>query len=135
VSPQYLSVERERSTANQQEELVRAEIAKQAAEFEKEKLKLEGEGQKLKLIEIALGQKEQAKVLGEERVMQLQALDKILQAAVKNPDIVKVPSVQVSGQGNSGSLEGAAAVLGSSNLISTMRNISAPVKPSPAANQ
>ncbi|KAG1658088.1 hypothetical protein GQR58_023133 [Nymphon striatum] len=134
---QRIAVERERSTANQQEELVRAEIAKQAAEFEKEKLRLEGEGQKLKLIEIALGQKEQAKVLGEERVMQLQALDKILQAAVQNPDIVKVPSVQVSSQSGSGSLEGAAAVLGSSNLINTMKNLSAPTsqKMPAAANQ
>ena len=133
---QRIAVERERSTANQQEELVKAEIAKQAAEFEKEKLRLEGEGQKLKLIEIALGQKEQAKVLGEERVMQLQALDKILQAAVKNPDIVKVPSVQVTGSGT-GSLEGAAAVLGSSNLINTMKNLSSPMtqKTPAAANQ
>lgn len=132
---QRIAVERERSTANQQEQLVRAEIAKQAAEFEKEKLKLEGEGQKLKLIEIALGQKAQVQVLGQERVMQLQALEKILEAAVKNPDIVKVPTVQVSNQGGSGSLEGAAAILGASNLINTMRNLSAPTPTPAAANQ
>jgi len=133
---QRIAVERERATANQQEELVRAEISKQAAEFQKEQLKLEGEGQKLKLMEIALGQKAQAQVLGEERVMQLQALDKILKAAVQNPAIVKVPAVQVSGQAG-GSLEGAAAVLGSSNLMQTMRNLSHPVTPPglPAANQ
>ena len=119
---QRIAVERERSTANQQEELVRAEISKQAAEFQKEQLRLEGEGQKLKLMEIALGQKAQAQVLGEERVMQLQALDKILKAAVQNPDIVKVPQVQVSSQGG-GSLEGAAAVLGSSNSVKTIFTI------------
>lgn len=123
---QRIAVERERSTANQQEELVRAEIAKQAAEFQKEQLRLEGEGQKLKLMEIALGQKAQVAVLGEERVMQLQALEKMLKAATQNPEIVKVPMVQVTGQG-AGSYEGAAAVLGASNLIQTMKNLSKPV--------
>ncbi len=129
---QRIAVERERATANQQDELVKAEISKQAAIFHKEQLKLEGEGQKLKLMEIALGQKAQVQVLGEERVMQLQALDKILKAAVQNPDIVKVPTVQVSGQ-SAGSLEGAAAVLGSSNLIQTMKNLSAPANAQPKA--
>lgn len=118
---QRISVERERATADQQSTLVAAEIAKQAASHKKQQLQLEGEGEKLKLTEIAKGQQAQADVLGKDRAMQLQALEKALAAAITNPDIVKVPTVQVSGSG--AGLEGAAAVLGASNLIETMRSI------------
>jgi len=111
----------ERATADQQSTLVEAEIAKQAAKHRKEQLRLEGEGEKLKLTEIAKGQKAQADVLGKERAMQLQALEKALAAAVENPDIVKVPMVLVNG--SSGAYEGAAAILGASNLIETMKGI------------
>ncbi len=116
-----ISVERERATADQQHELVAAEIQKQAAVHRKEQLKLEGEGEKLKLTEIAKGQKALADVLGQDRAMQLQALEKALQAAVINPEIVKVPLVQVSGTGSG--FEGAAAVLGSSNIIQMMSGL------------
>ena len=118
---QRISVERERATADQQSTLVAAEIAKQAATHRKQQLQLEGEGEKLKLVEIAKGQQAQAEVLGKERAMQLQVLEKALAAAVTNPAIVKVPTVQV--MGSSGGYEGAAAVLGASNLIETMRGI------------
>lgn len=73
---------------------VAAEIAKQAASYKKSQLQLEGEGQKLKLTEIAKGQQARANVLGKERVMQLQALEKTLDAAVKNPALVKIPTVR-----------------------------------------
>lgn len=116
-----ISVERERATADQQSELVKAEILKKAAIHKKEQLRLEGEGEKLKLTEIAAGQRAQAEVLGKERALQLQALTLALDAAVKNPDIVKVPTVQVSG--GSAGYEGAAAILGASNLIQTMKGL------------
>lgn len=118
---QRISVERERATADQQSTLVAAEIAKQAAAFKKSQLQLEGEGEKLKLVEIAKGQQAQADVLGKDRAMQLQALEKALDAAVKNPDIVKIPTVQV--MGGAGGYEGAAAVLGASNIIETMKGL------------
>lgn len=118
---QRINVERERATADQQAQLVAAEIAKQAAAHKKQQLKLEGEGEKLKLTEIAKGQQAQANVLGKERAMQLQALEKALNAAVANPEIVKIPTVQVLGSGSG--YEGAAAVLGASNLIESMRGI------------
>lgn len=118
---QRIAVERERATANQQAELVKAEIAKQAASFKKGQLQLEGEGEKLKLMEIARGQKAQADVLGKDRAMQLQALEKALDAATKNPQIVKVPTVQV--QGSQGGFEGAAAILGASNIIKMMQGL------------
>ena len=110
-----ISVERERATADQQQILVAAEIAKKAASFKKDQLRLEGEGERLKLTEIARGQKAQADVLGKDRALQLQALTLALDAAVQNPAIVKVPNVLVSGQGSS--LEGAAAILGASTLV------------------
>ena len=113
-----ISVERERATADQQNTLVRAEIKKQAAAHRMEQLRLEGEGQKLKLMEIAKGQQALANVLGKDHAMQLQALEKALEAATDNPDLVKVPVVQVNGS-DSG-YEGAAAVLGASNIVQMM---------------
>ncbi len=110
-----ISVERERATADQQKVLVAAEIAKKAAGHKKEQLRLEGEGERLKLTEIARGQKAQADVLGKDRALQLQALTLALDAATQNPAIVKVPTVMVSGEGSS--LEGAAAILGASTLV------------------
>ena len=123
---QRIAVERERATADQQGQLVKAEIAKQAAKHRKRQLQLEGEGEKLKLIEIAKGQQAQANVLGKERAMQLQALEKTLDAAIKNPAIVKVPTVLVNGTGTG--YEGAAAVLGASNLLETLKGLNAKSK-------
>ena len=117
-----IKVERERATADQQKELVAAEIRKKAAEFTKEQLRLLGEGEKLKLLEIARGQEAQALVLGKDAALQLAALDKALEAAKENDRIVKVPTVQVIG-GEAGSFEGAAAILGSSNIIRAMQGL------------
>ena len=114
-----IKVERDRATAEQQSVLVEAEIKKKAAEHTKTQLELEGEGEKLKMIEIAEGQKAQARILGKERTLQLQLLKEILTVAKDNPDIIKVPTVQVNGAGGS-SLEGAAAILGSSNFVNLM---------------
>ena len=118
-----IKVERERATADQQKELVAAEIRKKAAEFTKEQLRLLGEGEKLKLLEIAKGQEAQALVLGKEAALQLAALEMALEAAKENDRIVKVPTVQVIGTG-AGSFEGAAAILGSSNIIRAMESLS-----------
>ena len=117
-----IKVERERATADQQKELVAAEIRKKAAEFTKEQLRLLGEGEKLKLLEIARGQEAQALVLGRDAALQLAALEKALEAAKQNDRIVKVPTVQVIGA-QPGSFEGAAAILGSSNIIRAMEGL------------
>ncbi len=113
--------ERERATADKQPILVQAEIEKKAASFKKDRLKLEGEGEKLKLIEIAKGQKAQVDVLGQDRVLQLQMLKEALKVAAENPDIVKVPHVNVSGVQGGGTLEGAAAILGNSTLTQAIK--------------
>ncbi|NIR17364.1 MAG: hypothetical protein GWN86_27000, partial [Desulfobacterales bacterium] len=112
---QRILTEKARATADQQPELVAAEIRVKVAEKNKMAAKLKGEGEKLKLIEIATGQKAQVAVLGEEKVMELAVLDKVLNAAVTNPDIVKIPRILVSGGG--AGLEGAAAILGASNIV------------------
>ena len=117
-----IKVERERATADQQAKLVEAEIKQRAAEFTKKQLQLLGEGEKLKLQEIAKGQQAQAEVLGKNAALQLAALEKALEAAKTNADIVKVPTVQVIG-GQAGSFEGAAAILGASNIIQAMSGL------------
>jgi hypothetical protein len=48
--------------------------------------------------------------------MQLAVLEKVLKAAVENPDIVKIPQTLVTG--TTGGFEGAAAILGASNIAS-----------------
>jgi hypothetical protein len=126
-----IAVEKSRATADQQSELVRAQIAVQVAEQQKEERRLQGEGEKLRLTEIAKGQQAQTTVLGEDRVYQLAVLDKVLQAAVSNPDIVKIPNVYVQGTG--AGFEGPAAILGASTLMqaisSTGERPGPPAKP------
>lgn len=85
-------------------------------------MRLLGEGEKLKLLEIAKGQQAQALVLGKEAALQLAALEMTLEAAKENDRIVKVPTVQVIGS-QAGSFEGAAAILGSSNIIRTLQGL------------
>ena len=119
---------------HQQSQLVEAEIRKKAAEHTKEQLRLLGEGEKLKLLEIAKGQEAQAQVLGKEAALQLAALEKALEAAKQNHRIVKVPTVQVIGA-SAGSYEGAAAILGSSNIIQAMQGLQGKTnKQAPPAN-
>ena len=52
--------------------------------------------------------------------MQLRIAEMTINAAVANPDIVKVPVVNVANGGGGSSLEGAAAILGASNLVNAM---------------
>lgn len=96
----------------------------QVAEQQKEQLRLQGEGEKLRLVEIAKGQLAQTEILGRDRVYQLAVLDKVLEAAVTNPGIVKIPNVYVQGQG--GGFEGPAAILGASNLMQSLGGSGAP---------
>ena len=113
-----IALEKSRATANQQTELVHAQIAVQIAEQEREQARLQGEGEKLRLTEISKGQRAQTDVLGRDSVVELAILGKVLDAAVQNPDIVKVPSVYVQGEGQG--FEGPAAILGASNLLQTV---------------
>lgn len=111
-----IDTEKKRAEADQQPTLIASQIKKQAAEFEKDAAKLLGEGEKMRLMEIANGQKSQADVLGQDKVFQLAMLKEILVTAKENPQIVKVPNILV--QGTAGGFEGAAAILGASNITS-----------------
>lgn len=103
------------ATANQQAELVKAQIAVQVAEqrkLERDKL---GEAEKLYLKQVAEGEKARAMVLGEDRVMMLNLADKILATLTEKPELVGlvsklVPNTVVTG--SSGGIDGAAAILG-----------------------
>ena len=66
---QRIETEKARATAEQQHQLVEALIGVQVAEQNKNAAKLRGEGQKLELEETAQGQKAQADVLGQDRVL------------------------------------------------------------------
>jgi len=116
-----VKTERERATADQQPTLVKAEIGRQAAEYTKQKLKLQGEGEKLRLMEVAKGQKAQTAVLGERNTVSLQIIKEVLAAVSANPELVKYPNVLVNGSG-SGDLTGAAAILGHSNVSSVLNS-------------
>ncbi|VAX25770.1 hypothetical protein MNBD_NITROSPINAE02-1821 [hydrothermal vent metagenome] len=115
-----IEVEKAIAEADLQKLLMKAEIEKKAAEHLMEAKRLEGEGEKLKLQEIAKGQSAQVAVLGKEKTMQLAVIDKLLEAAVTNPDIVKVPRISVQNGAGGGSLEGAFAILGDSSLTKGM---------------
>ncbi|MFQ5431012.1 MAG: SPFH domain-containing protein [Nitrospinota bacterium] len=124
-----IDVEKATAEADQQQALMKAEIEKKAAQHRMAAKRLDGEGEKLKLQEIAKGQKDQVAVLGKEKTMQLAVIDKLLAAAVKNPNIVKVPRISVQGGGNTGggSLEGAFAILGDSSLTKGMNLETPPI--------
>jgi hypothetical protein len=112
---QRKEVKRAEAQADKQDQLVQADYDVRISIKKKAEMQNLGEGQKLRDIEIAAGQKAKVAVLGEERVLQLEMFQKALDAAVSNPEIVKIPSTLVTGGGDTG-LVGAAAVLGQSNL-------------------
>lgn len=120
--------EKAKAEADQQSELVKAEIGVQRAEQEKERMRLLGEGEKLRLSEIAKGQDAQVAVLGRHNAMQLAVLTQILDAAKENADIIKVPTSQilVQGEASADGLNSMAAILGGSNIA---QGIMRPVAP------
>lgn len=115
---QRIETEKARATAEQQHQLVEALIGVQVAEQNKNAAKLRGEGQKLELQETAQGQKAQADVLGQDRVLTINLAQQFLKAIEQKPEIVSligrlVPQTVVStgGQG-AGGLDSAAAIFG-----------------------
>jgi hypothetical protein len=114
---QRIETEKARATAEQQHQLVEAMIGVQVAEQNKNSAKLRGEGQKLELEEIAQGQRAQADVLGQDRVLTINILQQLLRAVEEKPEIVAligklVPQTVVSTGGQGTGLDSAAAILG-----------------------
>ena len=114
---QRIETEKARATAEQQHQLVEALIGVQVAEQNKNAAKLRGEGQKLELEEVAQGQRAQADVLGQDRVLTITLVQQLLKAIQEKPEIVSligrlVPQTVVSTSGQGTDLDSAAAILG-----------------------
>jgi regulator of protease activity HflC (stomatin/prohibitin superfamily) len=109
-----VKTESERARANQQGDLMRSEINIQVAKNDAKAREEAGVGEKKYLEAVAKGQEAQAVVLGKDKAFELALMKEILSAAKEKPEIIKYPDVLVTG--NSGGFEGAAAILGKSNL-------------------
>ena len=106
--------EKARATANEQPRLVAAEIAVRVANQRENEQAALGRAERQFLEELARGQSAQSNVLGQDRVAMLQALDKVLTALERRPELVQlvgrlVPQTVVGGDAG---LAGAAAILG-----------------------
>jgi len=109
-----VETEKERARADQQAELMKSEIGIKVADNNAEAREKAGLGEEKFLKAVARGQMAQANVLGKEKAFELAYVEKVLDAAVENPEIIKMPTTLVQGSGSS--LEGAAAILGQNNL-------------------
>ena len=120
---QRIAAENAKAQADQQPELVRAEIDLQASENRKRARENDGEGEKNYLVQVAQGQQAQADVLGADRVMMLQALEAILKTLAENPqltDIVPDPQVLVVGAGGAENATAIGGGLLADSLASTL---------------
>jgi len=114
---QRIETEKARATAELQHQLVEALIGVQVAEQNRNAAKLRGEGQKLELEETAQGQKAQADVLGQDRVLTINLVQQFLKTVEQKPEIVAligrlVPQTVVSTGGQGAGLDSAAAIFG-----------------------
>ena len=110
--------EREKATATQQPTLVKAEIERKASLQRMQTRENDGIGERKYLVALAEGEKARANVLGKDKVFELE----VLKIVATNPDLVKVPNINVSSGAGAG-LEGAAAVFGgASNLAKFMQS-------------
>src|SRR6516164_8449812 len=142
-----ITSEKAKSTANQQDELVRAEIAVQRSVQLAIAAKNEGEGEKNKLTLIADGQKAQLEVLGKDDTVALRKFELTLKTlsefADKNPRVIEaaltnaakfVPTVSVGTSGGDGVGGMVSALFGQSLLNaagSAPAPSSAPTTPAP----
>jgi hypothetical protein len=147
---QRITAEKAKSTANQQDELVRAEIAVQRSVQLAIAAKNEGEGEKNKLTLIAEGQRAQLEVLGKDDTVALRkfelALKTVAEFAGQNPRVIEaaltnaakfVPTVSVAAGGSDG-VSGMVSALFGQSLLNTAPAASAPAFPPravPAAPQ
>ena len=109
---QRQKTEQARATADQQRDLVTAEIGVQTARLMQDRRQAEGHAERLYLEEQAAGQTAQAEVLGKDSVLKLQELKLALELLAAHPELIsnlRLPQTFVAG----GGLEGAAAVVGS----------------------
>ncbi len=86
---QRVTSEKAKATADQQGELVRAEIEVQRSVQLAQALRNSGMGERDKLEAIAEGQKKQMEVLGQDATVKLRQFELLLQFAEKHPDVVE----------------------------------------------
>ena len=86
---QRVMSEKAKATADQQAELVRAEIEVQRSVQLAQAARNSGMGERDKLEAIAEGQKKQMEVLGQEATVKLRQFELLLQFAEKHPDVVE----------------------------------------------
>ena len=139
-----IATEQARATADQQQSLVEAQIEVKRSEQFAIARRNEGLGERDKLNLIAEGQKSQAQVLGEDRVVELRRFELVVNSLLdffkENPEVLTaalsnahkfVPErvFTLGGDGSANNLAGAAAVLGdflSSDTSSTAKGQQAP---------
>lgn len=123
---QRITTEQARATADQQPELVKSQIKKEQSILEAAAAKNLGQGEKDRLDLIAQGQKAQAQVLGEDRVVALRKyelfIDRVFGFLDNNPEVLTtaltnaqkfVPErVFTLGAGSGNNLPAAAGILG-----------------------
>jgi len=109
-----VNTEKERARADQQASLMKSEIGIKVADNNATAREKEGAGEEKFMKAVARGQEAQAQVLGKEKAFELAYVKEVLAAASKNPQMIKVPTTLVMGEGSS--LEGAAAILGANNV-------------------
>lgn len=110
---QRQQTEQARATADQQSELVKAQISVQTAKLLQERRASEGRAERLFLEEQAAGQTAQANVLGAENVLRLQVFNRAIEALQARPEILanlRLPTTYVAG--GAGGLDAAAAIFG-----------------------
>jgi phosphotransferase system IIB component len=135
---QRIETEKARATAEQQHQLVEAVIGVQVSEQNKNAAKLRGEGQKLELEEIAQGQRAQADVLGQDRVLTITLVQQLLKTIQDKPEIVSligrlVPQTVVSTGGQGTGLDSAAAIIGA--LLSNGGGAATPALTGPSSKK
>lgn len=88
-----------KAEAEQQGELVRAQIAKEAAKENKEAKRLQGEGEKLYMQQIAEGQEAMVNVYGKERSFKLKTLEELKEMAKESPEALAAPQIYTVNSG------------------------------------
>ena len=110
---QRQKTEQARATADQQKELVSAQIAVQTARLDQDRRQAQGRAERFFLEEQAAGQTAQANVLGKDAVLRLQQFKILTDLLGQHPEVLRnlnLPRVYVSGAGG---LDAASAILGS----------------------
>lgn len=109
-----VNTEKERARADQQATLMRSEIGITVAKNDATAREERGLGEEKYMKAVARGQDAQANVLGKDKAFELAYIKEVLAAAKETPEIIKYPNILVMGK--EGGFEGAAAILGASNL-------------------